>query len=251
VIRLLATALLSIVAPGFAAAGAGEIRLPFAMGEDDLCFLNSDPDLGRVDPVLGRLGVKEGVCQGIAAISGALLRNAEFRPGTPPDARAASRLLDRAVASYLSGSETRVVIEGHANARELCRAHRDGFLRKSIYVNADLATREILLRVPELFRRKKSGVSSPSDRKLLLRRLHELRDELAGGRPALMLLWKHVVLVFAYREEPGSTVLTAYDSNSEKEREFEIEIASDGLPAAGQPMVWDVTPRRTVRLGRD
>lgn len=221
-----------------------EIRLPFSMGEDDLCFLNSDPDLARVDPVLGRLGVKEGVCQGIAAISGALLRNVEFRAGSRPTEAEGARLLSRAVSSYLANRTSRVVVEGYRNAREFCAAHRDAFLRKSIYANADIAAREILVRVPELFSRKKSGVETLADRKRLLGRMQELREELRSGRPALMLLWKHVVLIYGYRETPDEVVLSAYDSNSELEREFRIALDSEGLPVSGQPMIWDITPHR-------
>ena len=58
---------------------------PFDFSVDTLCFENSDPDLAKADPILGKLGVKKGVCQGIAGLSAAFYEHVVFDPTAPKE----------------------------------------------------------------------------------------------------------------------------------------------------------------------
>lgn len=235
---------------GISAAHATEIVLPFDMTKDALCFKNGDPDLAKTGiPILGSLGVNKGVCQGMAGIAAAFRENVEFVPAADVDsAKSVARSLDRAVAANRAGSRRKIEIRGYASLFDLCRANRMAFLKKAIWVNADIGVKDIFLAHYGAFQRlKKDPIGSKSDALSLRRQLRDhLADavaELREGKYPLLLYYSHVVLVRGYRDVAGASGrrvdLEVYDSNHpEALRTISVAIAADGLPAGENPMYW-------------
>lgn len=239
------------IAFGISAARATEIVLPFDMAKDALCFKNGDPELAKTGiPILGSLGANKGVCQGMAGIAAAFRENVEFLPGAEPDSpKAVARSLDRAVSANRAGSRKKIEIRGYASVFDLCRANRIAFLRKAIWVNADIGVKDIFLAHYGAFQRlKKDPIGSKSDALSLRRQLRDhLADavsELREGKYPLLLYFSHVVLVRGYRDVAEASGrrrvdLEVYDSNHpEALRTISIPIAADGLPGGESPMYW-------------
>lgn len=238
------------IALGNPGARAAEVVLPFDLTKDALCFRNGDPDLAKTGvPILGSLGARKGVCQGIAGIAAAFRENVEFVPNADRDSpTAVSRRLDRAIAANRAGSRGKIAIRGYASLFDLCRANRMTFLRKSIWVNAEIGVSEIFLpHYGAFLRLKKDPIGSKSDALSLRRELRDhladARAELREGKYPLLLYYSHVVLVRGYRdiaEASGKRIdLEVYDSNHpEALRTISVPIAADGLPSGENPMYW-------------
>jgi hypothetical protein len=245
-------ALLGLVA---ASAGAAErsridVELPFEMSKDALCFKNGDPDLAKTGiPVLGKLGVKKGVCQGIAAISGALRENAEFVPNAPADAPSEiERKLASAVAANREGSRAKIQIMGFSSVEALCQANRMAFLKKAVWLNSEIIVSDILPVYLQFSRLKKAPIETQKNPEALRRQLADTLAqtlaELREGRYPLLMFFSHVVLVRGYHDvldEDGSRRidLEVYDSNRmEALRTIPVTMAADGLPSGKNPMYW-------------
>ncbi len=239
-----------VLALGISEAGATEVVLPFEMSKDALCFRNGDPDLAKTGvPILGALGAEKGVCQGMAGIAAAFRENVEFVPAADVDsAYVVARNLDRAVSAYRAGSRRKIEIRGYRSLMDVCRANRMAFLKKAIWVNADIGVTDIFFPHYGAFQRlKKDPIGSKSDALSLRRQLRDyLADavsELREGHYPLLLYFSHVVLVRGYRDVTGPSGrridLEVYDSNHpEALRTISVAIAADGLPAGENPMFW-------------
>lgn len=218
---------------------------------DALCFQNSDPELSRVGvPILGSLGVKEGVCQGMAGVTAAFLENARFDASVPvvlsdEEVRGFIEQLVQRHQRGTSGANAMMVIPGARGLRDFCSQHRREFMRASILYNADIATHEILPLLPELYALKRGPLRNLNDQLRLRVELAAIATHLREGRYPLMLYFKHVVMVTGVREHEGRVELSAYDSNHPDEVvKYFVEFDADGLPAISNFMFWDVTPQR-------
>lgn len=232
---------------------ASSVELPFRIEGDAVCFRNGDPDLGKTGiPILGNLGVKKGVCQGIASISAAFRENAEFVPSADRDSAPNSQ---RTIASILNAHANRkavkFMIPGFDSLGSFCRAHRMDFLRNSVWENTSISISRILPYYPEFIRVKKQPIKFQRDsfrlRKKLGAALAQVHSELTAGKYPLLLYFSHVVMVRGYREiagESGTQVeLEVYDSNHlETLRKITVQLDSDGFPSGENPMYWVVTP---------
>jgi hypothetical protein len=227
-----------------------EASLPFDMTKDAICFKNGDPGLAKTGiPILGRLGMNTGVCQGIAGISAAFRENVEFVPAAPPaPANEIDTLVDRAVRANREQSREKITITGYSSLVDLCNANRMKFLRKSVWMNLDILVADILEHYPQFRLLKKNPISKHPNSEQLR---HELADHLADalselreGHYPLILYFSHVVTARAYREvqaEDGSRriELEVYDSNHlEATRVLTFKRAADGLPATSNWMIW-------------
>jgi hypothetical protein len=222
-----------------------DIQLPYQPKTDALCFENGDPDLAHVGiPILGSLGVKEGVCQGIAGVTAAFLENAQFEPSIEP-IETADKIVHQLVENHRQGIRVKTIIPGSKNIREYCEKNKREFMRESILYNAEIATHQILQHVPLLFKLKKNVLRNRSDQNMLLAQLRTIEDTLSSGRYPLMLYYKHVVMVTAFSEkilETGRVVeLSVYDSNHPNEIVIHLfELDMDGLPTLSNYLVWNI-----------
>lgn len=227
-----------------------ETTLPFEMGKDALCFRNADPDLAKTGiPVLGSLGVKKGVCQGMAGIARAFRENVEFLSKGDADSPAeVARLLDRAVRANRAGSREKIQVRGFGSLAALCAANRMAFLKKAVWLNSEIAVSDILPRYLAFNRLKDRALGTQPNPEALRRQLGialtDARDALREGRYPLVLFYSHVVLAWAHSELQDAQgarriELTVYDSNRpEGLRTLSYPLASDGLPTASNSMIW-------------
>jgi len=225
-------------------------EIPFDLETDSLCFLNFDPELATMG-LLGKLGAKKGICQGIAGTAAAFLENVEFDPSgeKPASERQARGLVRDAIRLHKRGCGDRVRIPGYSSLNELCRDHRRMFLKRSLYYNADIALHEILAVLPRFLIHKAKPVTKRPDRLRIHRALESIERDLEAGRAPLLMYYSHVVLVHALRYEASDgrvarAVLDVYDSNVDYPRRWTVEYGADGLPAPGNRMIWNVTPSR-------
>lgn len=227
-----------------------EVSIDFNVAENSLCFQNKDPRLGD-HGALGRYGVKEGVCQGMAGIAAAFIENVKFNPNasklSPVDTKT---LINQIVRLHTGNCKVTRVIPGYANLQEFCKANVELFLKKSIANNADIAVREIAVHLPQFLRLKRKPISTAREQQQLLATLQGFWKKLEAGKSPLMLVYSHVVNLTAISNEllaDGRTriVLKYYDSNNNADiYSREITLGRDGLPELTNSMVWDVTPER-------
>lgn len=232
-----------------------DVSLPFDLSTDALCFKNGDPDLAKTGiPILGSLGVKKGVCQGIAGISAAFRENAEFFPNAPADSAASvARKMTRTLRAKRVGSRERISFRGHSSLAALCRANRMAFLKKSVWLNTDIAVKDIVPIYGSFSRLKKTPLRNFRDpealRRQLAANLAEALSELREGRYPLLLYFSHVVLVRGYTDSVAADgsrriELGIYDSNHpDALRTISLPISPDGLPSAENSMIWILTHR--------
>lgn len=227
----------------------------FSMEKDSLCFKNADPEMRNYGP-MGVLGSKKGVCQGMSGIVSAFHEHAKFSPSkakmTYNESMAALSELRR----YHSGGcklSRKVEIKGYANLNEFCRAQKSLFMANAIDYNADIAIREISWNLDQFFVLQDSPITSYLGRLNLHSSIESIRDRWGAGRLPLMLYYSHVVTVVSitnYFKDGVRTkiVFGLYDSNYSTSTEYTIHYTSDGLPKAGQKMLWDVTPSRLTTI---
>jgi hypothetical protein len=229
-----------------------DIVLPFDMGVDVLCFENMDPELAEVGiPVLGKLGARKGVCQGIAGIAAAFHENTVFDPALarPSNGRAVRKLLSDVVRLHKGGCQKKRIIPGYANLRELCSDYRREFLRKSIFYNANIAINEITRVLPDYLEKRDRTLRSVDDRIQLLDTISSIHADLSSGRAPLLMSYGHVVMVYGIGYDVGPSGITAvvfdaYDSNRSQPARFTYSFDPDGLPSMSNSMIWNVTPDR-------
>lgn len=227
----------------------------FVMEKDGLCFKNSDPDLAKFGP-LGQLGVKKGVCQGMSGIVSAFHEHAKFSPGkskmTYNESIAALLELRR----YHSGGcklSRKVEITGYANLNDFCKAQKGLFMAHAIDYNADIAVREISWYIDQFLILQDSKITSYLGRSNLHNHVESLRRRIGLGRWPLMLYYSHVVGVLSATNhyvngKLDKVVFGIYDSNYSSSIERVVHYFKDGLPTAGQKMLWDVTPSRMTTV---
>ena len=226
-------------------------ELPFDIQTDALCFKNSEPDLAKTGiPVFGYVGMKKGVCQGIAGISAAFRENVEFEPAAVPEsASTAVRLINLAVRMNREHRRAKVTVHGYRDLMDFCRANRMAFLRKSIEMNAKIGLSDIVF--PHLLqfeRLKKTPIGSQKHPEALRRQLAETlataQSELREGRYPLLLYFSHVVLLRGLHEVKDASGarqidLEIYDSNHpESLQTVSVTLAADGLPDGANRMYW-------------
>ena len=227
----------------------------FNMDVDGLCFANGSEELKRFGP-LGKLGHKKGVCQGMSGLVAAFHEHASFKPTkdkmTDNEAFWAVQELRR----YHSGgcaSKKKIEIAGFSNLKEFCQSHRDLLLSNAIDYNADIAVREISWNLDEFLIVQDSPLTTTLGRKKIQSSIDNFRKHLVSGRWPLMLYYTHVVAVHSVHNEfingkLSKVVFGIYDSNYSKSIQYTIQYSDDGLPKAGQRMIWDVTPSRLTTV---
>lgn len=225
--------------------------LPYSPLTDALCFKNADPELSQAGvPILGSLGVKEGICQGIAGVTAAFLENAKFSPEiqTNDDAIEVRSQIQKLVSLHQHASRDTIAINGAKNIKEFCEQNKKEFMRASILYNAEIASREILPVLPELYTLKKTALRGTQDQLRLQAELQSIEATLKSGRYPLMLYFKHVVMVTQFKEAidtNGRTIkLSVYDSNHPDQivdHVFSFDVTD--LPSLSNYMVWDITPK--------
>lgn len=222
------------------------IQLPFHPEADALCFRNADPDLAKVGiPILGKFGVNEGVCQGIAGVTAAFLENAQFEPSMQ-FLESSEKIIHQLVESHRRGLRVKTIVPGSKNIREFCDKNKREFMREAILYNADLATRKILPHISLLFTLKKNHLRGPEDQSMLMNHLRSLEETLLNGRYPLMLYFKHVVMVTSFKEKISDSgerwiELETYDSNLPEAMVVHLfKLNLDGLPALANYMVWNI-----------
>lgn len=227
----------------------------FNMDTDGLCFVNHNEELKRFGP-LGKLGHKKGVCQGMSGLVAAFHEHAKFKPNkdkmTDNEAFWALQELRR-YHSGGCGSKKKVEITGFSNLKEFCQSHRDLLMANAIDYNADIAIREISWNLDEFLILQDSSLTTLLGRKKIQTSLENFKKQLLSGRWPLMLYYSHVVAVHSIQNEfkngkLSKVVLGIYDSNYSKSMEYAIHYSEDGLPKAGQRMVWDITPSRLTTV---
>lgn len=220
----------------------------FNMASDGLCFTNGTPELRRFGP-LGKLGDKKGICQGMSGIVSAFHENAQFAPREAKLSPAkAAQVLANLRRLHSGDCNKRIKISGYANLQEFCGDHRDLLMKNAIQYNADIAVREISWKLTEFLYYKDSKITSDSERQKLHNNIQSMRKELGRGRWPLLLYYSHVVGVFSAVERNGGVTFGIYDSNYSHTIEIHVPYDWDGLPMAGQKMLWDLSPRRATTI---
>ena len=225
----------------------------FDRATDSLCFQNADPEMGQAAPFpWGKFAVKTGACQGIAGLAAAFFENAEFNTeAAKPASRAEVRaLILRIIHAHRLGwrpAAHKTEIPGYANLQRFCEDYRTEFLRSAVLYNRNIATHEILKRLPEfIFSRGK--IRSRPAAEQVLGTLDGFERKLQRGELPLLLYYSHVVLVYSLKRSPLAIVLTVYDSNRKEQREITFALDSAGLLDRRNPqnfMIWDITPERS------
>lgn len=192
------------------------------------------------------IGANSGVCQGVATTNAALYLNATFQPDE--SLLNSEDLMDRmevATGLYSNGCTERVVIPGIANVKDLTRIIKDlgdSNLEKLydliLSKNLTVAIKDIVPLLPE-FLRFKSARSI--DAKLrTLESLNSIHETLMQGRPALMLYYSHVVMVYGFANYEDGTRLRIADPNYPEtpEHNFNVNWRENETFA-----IWDITPQ--------
>lgn len=227
----------------------------FDITKDGLCFKNYDPAL-REFGILGTLGSKEGICQGMSGLVSAFYEHATFSPQKPKLTTSETIEAIEELRRYHSGAcklSRKVEIKGYKNLNEFCQDHKKVFMTQAIDYNADIAIREISWKLDELFIIKDKKMVSRIERFRLHQQIESLRKKLALGRWPLMLYYKHVIGVNSISNQYKngklhSVTFKTYDSNYSWPSRYLIEYDIDGLPKAGNKMIWDTTPSRITTM---
>ena len=238
----------SLISLFFVLNASANTVLPYHPETDALCFKNADPELANAGvPILGKLGVEQGVCQGIAGVTAAFLENATFVPELPStgNQQEVRTLIQKLVSLHQSGERSLTLITGSKNIKEFCGKNKKEVMRAAILYNAEIAADEILPLLPQLFTLKKKSLRGPGDQEQLLHELRSIETTLQNGRYPLMLYFKHVVMVTAFNEVFSSfgreIHLTVYDSNHPDEIVTHVyPLEMNGLPMQSNYMVWNL-----------
>jgi len=222
------------------------LSLPYQPATDALCFKNADPALADAGiPILGKLGAKQGVCQGMAEVTAAFLENAKFAPDLPSteSEQEANTLIARLLAFHRNHARGLVMINGSKNLKEFCEKNKKQLMRAAILENAEIAAEQILPLLPEFFTVKKGNLRGLADQEQLATALSQLEASLKVGQYPLMLYYKHVVMVTGMKELISDSAreiqVTVYDSNRPDQvitHVFPLEM--DGLPKLTNHLVW-------------
>ncbi len=212
----------------------------FHMGKDDLCFLNKDPDLAQFG-FWGELGVREGVCQGMAGLSKIYKENVEFRPEHPKNRELNLQSIFDAYNSYRIRPSQKIVITGYKGLNALCRDYRNVFLKQSIDLNRDIAIHDILPIYPQFNLIKDHPTENFAQQISMDLTVRRQRGLLQTGRYPLILVYSHVMLVTSIRKVGLGYEYTYYDSNYKDFKGRRIDYGPNGLPVLGQRMIWDIT----------
>ena len=223
------------------------IELPYHPETDALCFKNGDPELAYAGvPILGELGVKQGICQGMAGVTAAVLENAEFEPAreAPNTGKAVHQLVQSFLENHRHDIQKRVVIGGFKNLREFCEKNKMEVMRAAILYNAEIATKKILPHLPTFLTLKKCPLRGVLDQEFLLTQLRSIEETLKQGHYPLMMYYSHVVMVTGFSEtilDSGERLveISTYDSNHPEVVVADVFLLGmDGLPDLGNFMVW-------------
>ncbi|MBC7458860.1 MAG: hypothetical protein H7235_11305 [Bdellovibrionaceae bacterium] len=215
------------------------LAAPFQMGKDDLCFLNKDPELARFG-FLGKLGAKDGVCQGIAGLSKIYFENVEFRPNEPMDLDVDQKIIE-ALKTYRQKKVVKILIRGYDGLNTLCKEHRDVFLQQSIDLNLQIAVKDISLVYAEFNSTKDTPISTPKQQSDMHKTIQKQIQILKSGHSPMILVYSHVMLVLDIHYSLNEYIYTYYDSNYLVFRTRSYKYGADGLPLLGQKMLWDIT----------
>lgn len=228
-----------------------------AFAGEGLCFLNSTPELANVGiPILGKLGVKKGVCQGMASIVSAFSERVQFAAhAKPASAEQVTEQLKQLMKDYRHGCSVRtgqvkpMIFTGASSVQELCNQNRELFLKQSILNNAYLASREIAAVLPDFLYHRDRPMTSLEDRTAMAITLASLSSQLAEGKKPLLLVYSHVRSVMKIESRANAAneievILWNYDPNYTDLQPYFIRIGKDGLPTSGQPKFWNITPNR-------
>jgi hypothetical protein len=227
----------------------------FDMQKDGLCFLNANEDLKRFGP-LGVLGSSKGVCQGMSGLVAAFYEHAKFVPSEEKMSDFEASVAVSELRRYHSGDcslNKKVKISGFSNLNEFCLAHKDLLMANAIDYNTDIAIREISWNLEEFLLLKKSPMTTLYGRTKLHQNVEALRKIYRSGRQPLLLYHSHVVAVHKVTIHLNKELLTKvvfgiYDSNYKTSVEYVVHYSPDGLPTAGQKMIWNTTPSRTTTV---
>lgn len=223
---------------------------------DSLCFLNQNGEFSDFG-YIGEFSDKKGVCQGMSGLVSAFHAHAKFVPNRPKmsDGEAYFALGD--LRHYHSGgcsSSKKVEIAGYKNLKEFCHDHKNLLKGEAILYNADIAVREISWNLASFLMYQDTPIVSNMARFKLHQAVMSFKKRLNAGKWPLMLYYSHVVAVHKMRiikdqnQVIKSIKLALYDPNEVSSEEYTIEYSTDGLPKAGQKMLWDTTPSRLTTI---
>lgn len=225
----------------------------YQYAQDGLCFLNADKELANFGP-LGRLGVKEGICQGMSGLVSAFHEKAEFIPSSRKisDTEAFFALKD--IMRLHSGGckKGKVKIHGYANLQEFCQSHKSLLMESAIQYNLDIAIREIGWNIGDFLYYKDRILTNQRDLAKINKTVSKIKKYLQAGKWPLFLYYKHAVTIHSMKEEYlagklSKVKLQAYDSNFKMSVEIVVEYAN-GKVKSGQRMIWDITPNRLTTI---
>lgn len=211
----------------------------FDFSQDTLCFKNSDPEMGEAAPApWGNFAVKTGACQGIAGISKAFAEHAEFNSSLnkPENNSEVRELIVQMI------RKNGVVVPGYKNLKDFCTDFKSEFLRAAVLYNRDIAIAEIAKYYPQL-ESSKGVMKTLADQKQVLNVLLGFDKKLQNAQLPLMLIYKHVVLVYDLKILTDAIIVTAYDSNLLQPREMKFTLGENQLPTLDNKLIWDVTPK--------
>lgn len=211
----------------------------FDFNQDTLCFKNADPQMGEAAPApWGNFAVKTGACQGIAGISKAFSEHAEFNSSL---SKPENNLEVRELISQMI-HKNGVVVPGYKDLKEFCSDYKTEFLRAAVLYNRDIAIAEIAKYYPQL-ESSKGVMKNSADQKQVLNVLLGFEKKLQKGQLPLMLIYKHVVLVYNLKILADTIILTVYDSNLLQPREMKFVLDEKQIPTLDNKLIWDVTPK--------
>jgi hypothetical protein len=190
--------------------------------------------------VLGSLGVKKGVCQGMSAIVAAFQERARYEPGAP---RLKTSQVQQQVRKLLHDYRRGCPLEkmsfaGFSSLRELCATQKNFFLKQSVWNNADIALHEIANRLPDFLSHKKNPIHRVRDQQDLAEAILGFRRWLSVGRKPLLLVHSHVTTILSIDDSIDATgnpivVFWIYDSNPNGLGRYEVRPQCGWTAVAG------------------
>lgn len=121
-------------------------------------------------------------------------------------------------------------------------------MANAIDYNLDLAIREISWNLDQFLVYQDTPLTSLGARQIFHTKIESIRKHYREGRWPLLLYYSHVVAVHSVVKYADKIVFGIYDSNYSTSIEYVITYGNDGLPKAGQKMIWDTTPDRLTTI---
>lgn len=236
--------------------------LGFKVEADTLCFQNASPIIEELGPrPFGRVGSREGICQGMAGVSAAFFQHAQFEPTQTKrlTQREARRRVHQLIRLHKNNCPTnrKVKFPGYTNLKSFCKDYTNVLVDRATLYNFGLVMREVFKDLPQFLIQKNIPITRRRHQRQLNRTLESIHQSIESGEPALLLYHSHVVMVYGFEVHknsngrPDSVNLLIYDSNMRQPafpnsipHHYTVHLTSEGEVAMGQPLFWDITPNR-------